>query len=412
MASAVAVATALAVALLAPSALAVTAPTRADVQRAFDRVVATGVPGATGVIRGLHGIERYSAGDADVRRGVAISSRDHTRAGSITKAFTSTVILQLVASGRFGLDDSVESLLPGALPDGDQITVRQLLNMSSGLADYCSVPASPGGPDPCNPSSAAERSRAWAPQELIDIGVSAPRTFAPGQGWAYTNTGYLLLGMIIERVTGDSLAAEYRQRIFRPLGLTETRYAPETVAMPRPFSHGYDVLAAGSFPEDITATSPTIAGAAGAAVSTPDDLETFIRAYLSGRLVPARLVREMKIATPGSLDGAPPSMPLERGRGDLRAGPGALHLVAQLRHLRPLRVHPRLPPIHVHHRRRKPRGSDVPQRRCPRAAGSDRGQRGPATGRLPDALRQHRRPARLSRTTAWTDSRAHRSCDH
>ena len=313
MASAVAVATALAVALLAPSALAVSAPTRADVQRAFDRVVAAGVPGATGVIRGPHGIERYSAGDADVRRGVAISSRDHTRAGSITKAFTSTVILQLVASGRFGLDDSVESLLPGALPDGDQITVRQLLNMSSGLADYCSVPASPGGPDPCNPSSAAERSRAWAPQELIDIGVSAPRTFAPGQGWAYTNTGYLLLGMIIERVTGDSLAAEYRQRIFRPLGLKETRYAPDTVAMPRPFSHGYDVLAAGSFPEDITATSPTIAGAAGAAVSTPDDLETFIRAYLSGRLVPARLVREMKIATPGSLNGTPPSIPLEKG---------------------------------------------------------------------------------------------------
>lgn len=313
MASAVAVATALAVALLAPSALAVTAPTRADVQRAFDRVVAAGVPGATGVIRGPHGIERYSAGDADVRRGVAISSRDHTRAGSITKAFTSTVILQLVASGRFGLDDSVESLLPGALPDGDQITVRQLLNMSSGLADYCSVPASPGGPDPCNPSSAAERSRAWAPQELIDIGVSAPRTFAPGQGWAYTNTGYLLLGMIIERVTGDSLAAEYRQRIFRPLGLKATRYAPDTVAMPRPFSHGYDVLAAGSFPEDITAISPTIAGAAGAAVSTPDDLETFIRAYLSGRLVPARLVREMKIATPGSLNGTPPSIPLEKG---------------------------------------------------------------------------------------------------
>ena len=311
-ASAVVLATALAIALLAPSALAVTAPTRADVQRAFDHVVATGVPGATGVIRGPHGIERYSAGEADVRRGVAISSRDHTRAGSITKAFTSAVILQLVASGRFGLDDSVESLLPGALPDGDQITVRQLLNMTSGLADYCSVPASPGGPDPCNPSR-AERSHAWAPQELIDIGVSAPRTFAPGQGWAYTNTGYQLLGMIIERVTGASLAAEYQQRIFRPLGMKETRYAPDTVAMPRPFSRGYDVLAAGSWPDDITTISPTIAGAAGAAVSTPDDLETFIRAYLSGRLVPAPLVREMKVATPGSLNGTPPSMPLEKG---------------------------------------------------------------------------------------------------
>ena len=312
MAAVVVVVTAVVAALFASSAQAVTAPTRADVQRAFDAVVATGVPGATGVIRGPHGIERYSAGEADVRRGEAISSRDHTRAGSITKAFTSAVILQLVAGGRLGLDDSVESLLPGVLPDGDQITVRQLLNMSSGLADYCSVPASPGGPDPCNPSP-AERSRRWAPQELIDIGVSAPRTFAPGQGWAYTNTGYLLLGMIIERVTGNSLAAEYRQRIFRPLGLKDTQYAPETVAMPKPFSHGYDVLAAGSWPDDITAISPTIAGAAGGLVSTPDDIEKFMRAYLSGRLVPARLVREMKIATPGSLNGTAPSVPLEGG---------------------------------------------------------------------------------------------------
>ena len=312
MAAVVAVVTAVVAALFASSAQAVTAPTRADVQRAFDAVVATGVPGATGVIRGPHGIERYSAGEADVRRGEAISSRDHTRAGSITKAFTSAVILQLVAGGRFGLDDSVESLLPGVLPDGDQITVRQLLNMSSGLADYCSVPASPGGPDPCNPSP-AERSRRWAPQELIDIGVSAPRTFAPGQGWAYTNTGYLLLGMIIERVTGNSLAAEYRQRIFRPLGLKDTQYAPETVAMPKPFSHGYDVLAAGSWPDDITAISPTIAGAAGGLVSTPDDIEKFMRAYLSGRLVPARLVPEIKIATPGSLNGTAPSVPLEGG---------------------------------------------------------------------------------------------------
>jgi D-alanyl-D-alanine carboxypeptidase len=310
VAAAAAVATALAAALLAPSALAATAPTRADVQRAFDRVVAAGVPGATGVIRGPHGVERYSAGLADVRRGVAISTRDHERVASVTKAFTSTVVLQLVARGRMGLDDSVESLLPGVVPDGDQITVRQLLNMSSGLADYCSVPAVPGGPDPCNPP---QSSRSWAPQELVDIGVSAPRTFAPGQGWAYTNTGYQLLGMIIERVTGNSLAAEYRQRIFRRLRLTDTQYAPETVSMPKPYSRGYDVLAAGSWPADVTEISPSIAGAAGGLVSTPDDLERFIRAYVGGRLVPARLVAEMRIATPGSLNGEAPSVPLEGG---------------------------------------------------------------------------------------------------
>jgi D-alanyl-D-alanine carboxypeptidase len=284
--------------LVTSQALAVDVPTRADVQRALERVVDGGAPGVTAVIRGPGGRERYSAGSANLRSGRPISPRDHGRNGSITKSFTATVVLQLAAEGKLGLEDSVQKWLPGVVPNGDRITVRQLLDHSSGIADYCSVPLDSTlcGPPP------AQMARRWTPEELVAIGVGAPRTFPPGQGWSYTNTDYVLLGMIIERATGRTVGAEYKRRIFRPLGLDQTRF-PTSTSMPRPFSRGYDVLAGGTWPRDVTATSPTIAGSAGAIVSTPGDLQTFMRALLRGRLVSRSLLAETKRPTPGSLDG-------------------------------------------------------------------------------------------------------------
>jgi D-alanyl-D-alanine carboxypeptidase len=284
--------------LVTSPALAVDVPTRADVQRTLERVVDGGAPGVTAVIRGPGGRERYSAGSANLRSGRPISPRDHGRVGSVTKSFTATLVLQLAAEGKIGLEDSVERWLPGVVPNGDRITVRQLLDHSSGIADYCSVP----GITLCDPF-AADRARRWTPEELVAIGVGAPPTFPPGQGWSYTNTDYVLLGMIIERATGHTVAAEYKRRIFTPLGLDQTSF-PTSTSMPRPFSRGYDVLAGGSLPPDVTAFSPTVAGSAGAIVSTPGDLQTFMRALLRGRLVSRSLLREMKLPTPGSLDGA------------------------------------------------------------------------------------------------------------
>jgi D-alanyl-D-alanine carboxypeptidase len=281
--------------LVTSPALATDGPTRADVQRALERVVDGGAPGVTAVIQGPGGRERYSAGSANLRNGRPISPSDHGRAGSVTKSFTATVVLQLAAEGKLGLEDSVEKWLPGLVPNGDRITVRQLLDHSSGIADYCTVQLEI---TICGPTA-----RRWTPEELVAIGVGAPPTFPPGQGWSYTNTGYVLAGMIIERATGHTLGAEYKRRIFRPVGLDQTSF-PTGRSMPRPFGHGYDVLAGGSFPPDVTATSPTIAGSAGAIVSTPGDLQTFMRALLRGRLVSRSLFGEMKRPTPGSLDGA------------------------------------------------------------------------------------------------------------
>jgi D-alanyl-D-alanine carboxypeptidase len=283
--------------LVASPALAVDVPSRADVQRVLEGVVDGGAPGVTAVIRGPGGRERYSAGSADLRRDRPISPRAHGRVGSVTKSFTATLVLQLAAEGKLGLEDSVQRWLPGVVPNGDRITVRQLLDHSSGIADYCSVP----GITLCDPSN-PNPARRWTPDQLVAIGVGAPPTFPPGQGWSYTNTDYALLGMIIERATGRTLGAEYERRIFKPLGLDQTSF-PSGTSMPRPFSRGYEVLAAGTWPADVTATSPTVAGAAGAIVSTPGDLETFMRALLRGRLVSPSLLREMKRPTPGSLNG-------------------------------------------------------------------------------------------------------------
>lgn len=284
--------------LITSPALAVDVPTRADVQHVLERVVDGGAPGVTAVIRGPGGREHYSAGSANLRSGRPISPRDHGRVGSVTKSFTATLVLQLAAEGKLGLEDSVERWLPGLVPNGDRITVRQLLDHTSGIADYCSVP----GITLCDPF-AADRARRWTPEELVAIGVGAPPTFPPGQGWSYTNTDYVLLGMIIERAAGHTLGAEYKRRIFRPLGLNQTSF-PTRTSMPRPFSRGYDVLAGGSLPPDVTAFSPTVAGSAGAIVSTPGDLQTFMRALLRGRLVSRSFLGEMKRPTPGSLDGA------------------------------------------------------------------------------------------------------------
>jgi D-alanyl-D-alanine carboxypeptidase len=205
-------------------------------------------------------------------------------------------VLRLAAEGKLGLEDSVQRWLPGLVPNGERITIRELLNHSSGIADYCGVP-----PDStlCDPRG-REMARPWTQRRLVEIGAEAPPTFPPGQGWSYSDTGYVLLGMIIARVTGHTLAQEYKRQILRPLGLRHTRF-PITTAMPRPYSHGYDVLSGGSWPPDVTAVSPTIAWGSGAFVSTVGDMETLMRGLLRGRLVSRSLLREMKRPTPGSL---------------------------------------------------------------------------------------------------------------
>lgn len=321
-------------------------------------------------------MERYSAGSANLRSGRPISPRDFARVVGVTKTFTATVVQQLVAEGKLGIGDSIQRWLPGLVPHGDRITVRELLNHTSGIADYCNVPP---GSTLCDPGG--NGARRWTQRQLVEIGAGAPPLCPPGQGWSHSNTAYVLLGMIIERVTGHTAAKEYERRILRPLGLRHTEFRT-TTSMPRPYSHGYDVVSAGSWPSDVTATSPTIAWSSGAIVSTVGDLETFMRALLGGRLVSRSLLREMKRPTPGSLAAL-------QGQDASTYGLGLQHFTWSSG-CGVWGPHGRLPRLsHSRHGQRQwaTRRRDVRHLRRAGAPGSDCHARDAATTGLQDALR-------------------------
>ncbi|MFJ9565358.1 serine hydrolase domain-containing protein [Streptomyces fuscichromogenes] len=207
--------------------------------------------------------------------GRGIARADHFRAGSITKTFIATVVLQLAAEHRLSLSDPVERFLPGLLRgrgvDGRRITLRALLGHTGGLADFTAVTR---GAVPLTPLQA------------VRVSLSLPST---GLGhYAYSSTDYVVLGMVIRQVTGRSYATEVRRRIIAPLRLTGTSFPGARTTLPSP--HGRDYAADGS---DVTDVDPRVAGAAGELVTTLDDLDRFYAALLAGELLPPRRLRAM-----------------------------------------------------------------------------------------------------------------------
>ncbi|MFD7830928.1 serine hydrolase domain-containing protein [Kitasatospora sp. NPDC059803] len=217
------------------------------------------------------------------------------RIGSTTKTFVATVLLQLVGEGRLGLDDRLESLLPGAVPNSADITVRELLNHTSGVADYTQDPAFNSYDQNWLDSG---RYTSYSPQDQVDLADKYPPAFRPGQDWQYSNTNYALVALIIEHLTGHSWNEEVERRIIRPLGLTGTSMPLYSPVIPGPHAHAYLKLDSG--PADVTALNPSMAGPSGAGISTTADLTTFIRALLGGRLLrPAELAEMQKTTAPG-----------------------------------------------------------------------------------------------------------------
>ncbi|MEV0385567.1 serine hydrolase domain-containing protein [Nonomuraea sp. NPDC050643] len=271
----------------------------AEVRRVLDQAVAgDGVPGILADVRDARGAWFGTAGVADTETGRKRRQQDRFRVGSITKAFTSTVVLKLVAEGRLSLDDTVEKWLPGVVRghghDGSKITIRRLLNQTSGVFNYATdkdLLAQYVGP-----AFLEHRFDRIPPRELVKIAMANPPAFAPGTGWGYSNTNFVLAGMIIEKITGRSYAEEVARRITRPLGMTAT-YVPGNEAKLRgPHSRHYSKLMLAE-PDaqayDVTELNTSTAWAAGGIVSTAADLHTFYRALLSGRLLPAAQQKEM-----------------------------------------------------------------------------------------------------------------------
>lgn len=294
-------------AMAAPAAAAGSGPTpdHPGVQQALDRAVTgTGLPGILATVR--EGDDQWfgTAGVADTRTGRKRLPQERFRIGSITKTFTATVVLQLEAEGKLSLDDTVEKWLPGLVRgnghDGRLITIKQLLNMTSGTFNH--FLAKEVQDRVAGPAFLKHRFDRYRPQQLVKIAMSHAPDFKPGQDWTYSNTGYVIAAMIIEKATRKTYAEQVSQRIIQPLGLTGTRVpGDKEVRIRGPHARHYSALFS---PEpkptihDVTELNPSLGWAAGNMVSTAADLDRFFTALLEGRLLHEAQQRKMFATNP------------------------------------------------------------------------------------------------------------------
>ena len=268
--------------------------TTPTLQQSVDAIEKTGTVAVVAQSTGPNGRRYATTGVSDTATGRAARVTDKFRIASSTKAFVSTVMLQLVGEGRVSLDDTVEHWLPGTVSgngnDGNAITVRQLLNHTSGLFNYTAdFPEISSVAD-----FQADRYTTWTPQQLVGIAMRHQPDFAPGTQWEYSNTNYILAGMIIQKATGHTWQQEVTRRIIRPLGLRDTS-APDTSArIPGQHLHGYSNFGGSGPTIDVTSVNPTAAGSAGAMISTTNDLSRFFSALLGGKLLHPAQLAEMK----------------------------------------------------------------------------------------------------------------------
>lgn len=253
------------------------------------------IPGAVMLIHTPNGVVEKAYGVTEWAGSTPVTMEDHIRIGSNTKTWTGTVILQLVEEGSIALDDPVSKYRPD-VPNGDNITIEQLLNMRSGLFNYTETLE-------LNTALDETPGRVWDPEELVRMGLAEPPYFAPGADYEYSNTNTVLLGLIAEKLESKPLDEIFKQRLFAPLGLAESSYPALTdTSMPKPYTHGYmfsnnvdtmtepslsteDLAAAAAgtlLPTDHTNDNASWTSAAGMGISTAADLATWVEALGSG----------------------------------------------------------------------------------------------------------------------------------
>ncbi|GAA1978988.1 serine hydrolase domain-containing protein [Amycolatopsis minnesotensis] len=264
-----------------------------------------GFPGALATVSDAARPKRdqtVRSGVGDVSTGQPVPYDSRVRMGSSTKTLVATVVLQLAERGKIGLDAPVERYLPGLVRgndnDGRKIHIRHLLRHTSGVPDFT-------GDLPFGPENLAGRFEHFSSKDLLDMGLAHPATFQPGakDRWAYSNTGYELLGMVIEKVTGRSWQHEVTERVIKPLHL-DTMYLPRTreYGLRGPHPHGYLPVPGAARLADITEFDPSNFGASGMLVSTPRDFNRFLSALVDGdpRLLSPAMLAEMKRPDPAT----------------------------------------------------------------------------------------------------------------
>ncbi|MEY9484380.1 D-alanyl-D-alanine carboxypeptidase [Streptomyces calvus] len=274
------------------------APDTAAVRAVHRTALEQGAPGALTRIDEGGTSHRVATGEADTAAHTPMDTGRRFRAGSVTKTFTAVVLLQLVAEGRVDLDAPAGRYLPQPLPD-DRITVRHLLSHRSGLYDYTNDMF-----QHTVPGFEAVRTKVFSHQELIDLSTAHPLNHAPGAAYSYSNTNFVVLGQLIEHVTGTPIATHYRERILEPLQLENTSYVHPRTTITGSHARGY------LRPDDTTlplvdSTEQTVSWAqsAGAVISDAADLNRFFSALLSGGLLPERQLRDMTTMVPVTADG-------------------------------------------------------------------------------------------------------------
>jgi D-alanyl-D-alanine carboxypeptidase len=288
--------------------------------RIGDLLDTKGIPGAI-VSIDIPGQARWERGFgvSDVATGAEMNIADHFRIGSVTKSMTATLVLQLVREGLLSLDDPVQDLAPD-LEHAAGVTVRHLLSMTSGVFDILED-------ESFLPGVIADPLRVWSPAELVAVANAHEPEFAPGTDMRYSNTNYIVLGQIVEEVTGSEISRLLDERIFQPLGMAQTSL-PGTPDLPAPFSHGYldpavpgilgvatpEGTAAGQLP-DYTEVDPSVGWAAGGIVSTASDLHLWLAELLSGTLIGEDLQRERMTFRSGASEGG-----MDYGLGVARFG--------------------------------------------------------------------------------------------
>lgn len=283
---------------------------RQVLQRDADALLELGAPGVLAELdRDGHRDVTVRAGYGDVAAQTPVPWNARFRIASVTKPFVAATVLQLVGEGRLSLDDTVEQHLPGLVRgngnDGHLITIRQLLQHTSGLPEYLLAMPQLFSEE----GFQQHRFDDVTQEEAVALAMTQAPTFAPGTSWSYSNTGYVLAGMVVEQVTGNTWQHEVRERIVRPLGLRHTTLPGSSSRIPGPNATAYERFPGeGATPEDprygeaidATELNPSWAGAAGEIISTTDDVNTFLQALVGGRVLrPAQWV-DMTATVPAS----------------------------------------------------------------------------------------------------------------
>ena len=296
------------------------------------------VPGAVVILRTPQGEFTVTYGTTMLGATASPRADTHFRIASNTKTMTAAVIVQLAQEGKLSLGDPISKYVPG-VPNGDNITIAELLDMRSGLYNYTDAPEISASLD-------RDPTRVWTPDELLAIAFARPPNFPPDTAYQYNNTNYALLGLIAEQVDRRPLATAMQERLFAPLGMRSTVLPASTSnTIPEPYSHGYlygsssaalvgtpyppDIQAAGRagtlMPNDYTGLNHSVAAAAGGVISTANDLATWIQALVAGRVLNAEYQRRWLDSVRPEDPNKPDGQRYGYGIAQLRWGPNRLY---------------------------------------------------------------------------------------